>query len=153
MEEMSKFQRWYNKNKQALNAKRKQKYATDPIYREKVLASQHERNKARSQQRQYRETVLGQVVRAYSVGEAALLIQRRVQTLTLWEQKGVIPLPIFPAPRAYTHHQIMLIRELVYIVTKAWVRRINNGKIKAEIEAQRAKIFAHWYELPDALQN
>jgi hypothetical protein len=153
MEEISRFQIWYSKNKQALNAKRRHKYLTDPIYREKVLASQHERNKARSQQRQYRETVLGQVVRAYSIGEAALLIQRRVQTLTHWEQKGVIPLPIFPAPRAYTHHQVMLIRELVYIVTKTWVRRINNGKIKAEIEAQRAKIFAHWHELPDTLQN
>jgi lysophospholipid acyltransferase (LPLAT)-like uncharacterized protein len=47
----------------------------------------------------------------------------------------------------------MLLRELVSLVTKAYARRISNGKVKAEIAEQRAKIFAQWHELPDALQN
>jgi hypothetical protein len=154
MEKISKFQRWYDKNKQALNAKRQHKYRTDPAYRAKILEYQRSQRKAKAAQRQYKETLFGQVVRAYSIREASQIIKRQVQTLTLWEKKGFIPPTIFgTAHRFYTHHQVMLLRELVSIVTKAYAKRINNGKVKAAIEAQRAKIFAHWYELPDALQN
>jgi len=154
MEDISRFQRWYNKNKHALNAKRQHKYRTDPAYRERVLASQQERNKTRAQQRQYKKTPFGQVVRAYSIREASQIINRRVQTLTQWEKKGVIPPPIFgTAHRFYTLHQVMLLRELVSLVTNASPQRISNGEIQAEIAKQRTKIFAHWYELPDARQT
>ena len=154
MEDISRFQRWYNKHKHALNAKRQHKYRTDPAYRAKILEHQRSRRTAKAAQRQYKKTPFGQVVRAYSIKEASQIINRRVQTLTQWEKKGLIPPPIFgTAHRFYTLHQVMLLRELVSLVTNASPQRISNWEIQAEIAQQRAKIFAHWHELPDARQN
>ena len=148
MEDISRFQRWYNKNKHALNAKRQHKYHTDPAYRAKILEHQRAQRAAKAAQRQYKKTPFGQVTRAYSIGEASQIINRRVQTLTQWEKKGVIPPPIFgTAHRFYTLHQVMLLRELVSLVTNASPQRISNREIEAEIAKQRAKIFAHWHAL------
>lgn len=116
------FNRWYDKNKEAHNAKRREQYKKDPEVREK----------ARNRAKQTRESGVnstglvkevtrkwnGVTVTCYPISSAGTLIGRNSQTIRVWEWSEYIPKPIFDeAHRLYTKAQIELLKELSAFTT------------------------------------
>jgi DNA-binding transcriptional MerR regulator len=145
---LSRFQQWYDQNAQALNARRKHRYHTDPAYREQLLASQRARRKVKRQHRQYKETVLGQMVRAYEIREVSALIGKPCSTIRQWESTGLIPCSIFKTKkRLYTVQQIHLLREIVALMDGAGVTHTDHAKIRDRLAAHKITIHQHWHDL------
>ena len=137
------FAKWYQKNKDAFNAKRKKQYQEDPAVREKVLA----------RQRVYRVAVkddpsrvahvrkAGNVEKTvYRIGHVAEQIGRDEQVIRIWERRGWIPKPtVSSSHRYYTVHQIELLRQFAAQIDqvryKAGVRRVAILKASMEVHA------------------
>ena len=103
---------WYQENGDAVNERRRNRYASDPEYREKVKA------RARERKRQLLADRDGRVEREWDgtkilvhpisrVAEDAGTTAQRIREL---ESQGVIPEATFPGEtRVYTDHQRTLI--------------------------------------------
>jgi hypothetical protein len=110
--------KWYENHKEAFNARRREKYA----------ASKQLRKKAVDRAKEYRDShhndntgsiisriVDGKEILLYSVGAAALHVERTPQIFKTWESKGWIPASVLPGfkHRYYTMNQIMLMKKLL----------------------------------------
>ena len=102
---------WYSAHKTELADKRKQRYHSDPKYRQEVLdrskkryqtlrqkklserAKNPEPPRTRGRNKPQTKTVDGIEVDLFSVSEFADRVDRNVQTITKWEQDRVIPPP------------------------------------------------------------
>lgn len=94
------FKEWYEQHADELNAKRRERYNSDPDYRERVLAgNQAERQKriqeklaARPPAKDATAPSRGDgVKKRYTIGMLARAVGRSVQTIRLWEKAGTIP--------------------------------------------------------------
>lgn len=95
------FTKWYKENKDERNARRRERYADDPEYRAQVVErsrEQRERKRKvpkvrlpRFQKPKREELPDGSVIHLYSVGAFAKLIGRSIQSISHWENKGLIP--------------------------------------------------------------
>jgi hypothetical protein len=114
--------RWYQNNKKTHNAKRKQRYAEDPQFREKVLEAQKELRsrapKAEADGRQFRK-IKGKEVEVFRIGHVARVIERDIQVIRLWEREEKIPKPSIPGGhRYYTATQVELLKEFAQLMTE-----------------------------------
>jgi DNA-binding transcriptional MerR regulator len=135
------FQEWYRDNGGELNKSRRERYRTDPEYREKVLEQNREARKRRRKaalkerkKRQEASTVRTSqpwksinvelkdengnpvVTRMFSIGAVAGALDCSVQALRLWEKKKIIPETPYrysKGDRLYTVEQIETYREIL----------------------------------------
>jgi DNA-binding transcriptional MerR regulator len=135
------FQEWYRDNGDQLNKSRRERYRTDPEYREKVLEQNREARKRRRRQtlkeRRKRQTASKArtsqswksvnvelkdskgnpvVVKMFTIGAVAKALDCSVQALRLWEKKGIIPETEYrysKGDRLYTQEQIETYREIL----------------------------------------
>lgn len=130
------FQEWYAENGDQLNAKRRDRYKSDPEYRARVLAANR---KAREERRETRLTekaaeqaavkakvtprpykvftqvVKGVPIKLFSIGGLAAVLGCSVQAIRLWEKRGILPEPAFfskKGDRLYTAEQIETLRKV-----------------------------------------
>jgi len=105
------FQEWYDDNRDDLNARRREKYATDPAYRAKVqkwnrAARARRRREADKEDREARRAVKlrqserwktvevevdGVMVKMFTIGALAKAIGKGISTIRVWERSGVLP--------------------------------------------------------------
>ena len=100
----SRFKKWHEKNREALNAKRRERNRNDPAYRAKNLANVH---RWRARQPSTEPNADG----TYSLYAAAHVLGRSVPTLRVWEKKGYLPFKPHVA-RVYTRANLQLMRKL-----------------------------------------
>lgn len=102
MNDNTPFTRWYQRHRDDYNARRRERYKTDPEYRERVLS--HSRKS---------EFVTHVPENMVLIGEAAQSVGRNPYTLKTWEMKGFVPVALkINNCRVYTHQQVDLLKEL-----------------------------------------
>lgn len=98
------YRKWYDKNKETHNAKRRIRYQSDPVHRSNI----------QKRTRAHREALLAQqpAKTEFTIGEAATKIGRDIQSIRNWEVRGYIPRDIDARGyRIYNQHQIGLLKE------------------------------------------
>jgi DNA-binding transcriptional MerR regulator len=130
------FQEWYAENGDQLNAKRRNRYKSDPDYRARVLDANR---KAREERRTVRlaekaeeqaavktkvaprpykiftMVVKGVSIKLFTIGGLAAVLGCSVQAIRLWEKRGILPEPAFfskKGDRLYTAEQIETLRKV-----------------------------------------
>lgn len=135
------FKKWYEKDKDKLSEKRKQRYQTDPEYRAKCLARAAQRRAEfpkppRAGEARFKE-IDGKPREVFRIGEVSQMIGIGLQTIRSWEASGTIPGPsIESAQRLYTGTQIALMRELAALSHQHRYDRENRASVIAEMSAQ-----------------
>ena len=116
------FAKWYAANKQKISDRRKERYLTDPAYKEKVLS-----NSKRSRAPKAIDKGAGRIVgadgverNAYSLAEAAVLVGVSRETLAAWNKSGLVP--VNPFGSFYTIGQVGAIRSVIEIRKEAGKR-------------------------------
>jgi hypothetical protein len=135
-----------------VNERRRQRYHSDPEYRERVLASvrkskQRRRAERREQQqgeaRIYRMTPKG-LVQVWRIGDVAEQIGRGQSTIRGWHRVGWLPPPTLPGKhRVYAAGQIKLMRELAAYVDERGYEERPLEKSKA-FRALQKRIQSEW---------
>lgn len=110
------YQQWYDKNREARNERRRERYEKDA----KLRARERERvRKYRAQMQDPAE--VGKMFRelngvrheVFRVGDVAKQIGAHASVIRRYEKQGAIPSPSFPGEhRLYTAHQVGLIAEI-----------------------------------------
>lgn len=105
------FQEWYEENRDDLNVRRRERYANDKAYRDKVQKwnkdARHRRRKsAEREERKAKRAVKlqtsgqwktvevevdGVKVRMFTIGALAKAIGKGISTIRVWERNGVLP--------------------------------------------------------------
>lgn len=107
---------WYERNKEALAKKRRERYLTDPSYRERVL---HQSNRYRSGDRVVQETVelQGEQVPILPIMHMAEALGVERLTITNWEARSLFPMTPYIVTacnkRYYTQSMIDAAKEIV----------------------------------------
>lgn len=155
------FKGWYAANGRRLNTTRRDRYSTDPAYRDKVLLQNREaRKKKRAENKKERLAkkealkvrpsrawravsveVNGKLVKMFTIGAVAKALDCSVQALRLWERKGVLtetPHRYSKGDRLYTLGQIERLR-----VSLTEQGRIGQGKVRVKVApfAERKVLF------------
>lgn len=161
------FQQYYKKNRGKINASRKERYHTDPEYRDRVLsASRKYRDKNRVSPRvriPRHQTPLevelpsGETIKLYSVGAFAVFLGRSVQSINHWERekdgrKGVLPKTPYRDERGfrfYTEAMMRVVKEAIGGKRRLFPVDHLRGKIEAEWERLGVPLGAK--DLTDAL--
>lgn len=146
-EKKAKFKEWYEANKGRVSARRKQKYAEDPDYRQSTLDRAAEWRKtnptpSRSGEARFR-VIKGEQVEVFRIAEVSAMIGRSDQTIRDWEAAGTIPKPsIVSAHRYYTLRQVMQLRELCDLIDVA--RGEGKEVLNAAIKSKSKSIHKLW---------
>jgi DNA-binding transcriptional MerR regulator len=131
------FKEWYEENGEALNKSRRNRYQTDPEYRQRVLdANRESREKRRKKEREekfkerqaqklrdtdkqsYKVVTAGvgeATSRLFSIGAVAKTLGCSVQAVRIWEKRGLLPetpLKNTKGDRLYTEEQVTFIHDL-----------------------------------------
>jgi len=129
-EEQNAFKRWYEGNKDSYNQARKERYANDPEYRQKILQMVKPKNKP------------APPPTAIELPDAAVLVNRTPARVYELINKGLIPPPFHVGRKSYFYpHQVEFIRQ-VFEIRKP-------GKYSPEFYAEEMnaildKIEAEW---------
>lgn len=112
------FQHWYEKNKESISQRRKDSYASDPEYREKLRqkSKDYRERRARGEQVQTKRyaTVKGKRVRVYTTGHIADRYGVSSEYVRRLQVVGKVPPPTIPGKhRLYTGHQMMMIGKVL----------------------------------------
>lgn len=117
------FRKWYEEHGDDLNAKRRDRYASDPEYREKAKAQARiARERRRARGGQVSETTVkrvidGKEVELYRVSAAAEMIGKSPDTIRLWTRKGYVPGEA-GEHRLYSLKQVKLLQKLAKVIDK-----------------------------------
>lgn len=120
------FSKYYEENKEDINERRRKRYDEDPEYKERVLRSSRDYRKRKREEhggdRRARtpryarptevETGDGGTIELYSVGFAARLLKRNVQTINHWEAAGVLPSTPYRDERGFRFYTIGMIKAI-----------------------------------------
>lgn len=106
---------YYQTKKEALAARKKIRYETDPVYRERALRAAAEARKAKKPL--LPGTVLREIkgtqIKMFRIGAVANFIGRSVNVIRAWEAQGIIPKPLIEgAQRLYTGPQVVILKDL-----------------------------------------
>lgn len=132
------FDKWYNKNKDKLSAKRKLRYQTDPEYRQKAL---DEAAKARALRAagKVKEKLEGY---PYSQLEAAAVLGVTAGTVREWMNKKYFPRPrLFKRRFVFSTLQVDLLEKLKSFLRE---RGTKTGVNSPEFEDLKAFIAVNW---------
>lgn len=144
--EKTKYQRWYEANKEELSKRRKALYQNDPEHRAEVKKRQREYRKnhppeSRAGASRFKE-INGIQVEVFRIGDACKMIGREEQTIRGWEEKGVIPRPsVEGVHRNYTKNQIVLMRELAQLIDQL---RYDKDALQDAITSKSQEIHQLW---------
>ena len=143
----SAYRRWYEKNKEQFNAKRRQRYQEDDEYREKALEntrtyrSEGVRHPELADTPMYREWN-GELIEVFRISTVAEMIGRSVQAIRKWEKNEIIPKPYFGrGHRVYTANQIKLLKKVAAFSDKY---RYNRAKYYAKLEKLVNEVYEKW---------
>lgn len=126
------YQRWYSKNKESFNRKRRERYAVDQEYRDKMIALVKASRRNTESKRQ--EGVL-------TLGKLAEYVDKSSQTLREWESIGLIPRSVDSnGYRVYRQDQADLIKVLSDAMTEA---RYNRA-VQWKVEQAKAELWEKW---------
>lgn len=115
---MSDFKDWWALNKEAQNAKRREKYRTDPQTRQRARSSalrRYRTTQRRETQIDRRTVVTEDGTRYISIGRMSRLIGRTVMSIRRYHRMGIIPDPLYCDARGwrlYTITQAALLRRV-----------------------------------------
>jgi len=161
------FQEWYRDNGDKLNESRRDRYHTDPEYREKVLQQNREARKRRRQAalllrkkkragakirpsqnwKSINVELKGEdgkpvVTKMFTIGAVAKALDCSVQALRLWEKKGIIPETEYrysKGDRLYTKEQIEMYRDIL----------LKQGRIgKNRVRSRPLSYVERWVRFP-----
>lgn len=93
------FQKWYEKNKATIAAKRAERYRTDPDYRAAIQARLVAQRTLRDQSR---------AAQGVSLTQACQILDVSVWTMNRWKNEKYIPLDTLRSHR-FTDHQLKLL--------------------------------------------
>lgn len=106
---MTSFTKWYATHKLELAAKRKKRYESDPVYREKAI-----KNAANYRVKQQSQIDPVPVQYTFTLSLTAKALGVAVTTLRKWQEKGYFPVPYEYRGRMYfTDNQVGLLKGLV----------------------------------------
>ena len=132
--EGSSFGRWYSSNKDALNARRRTKYHSDPAYREKV----------KEQVNNGRKRVVPESApesHPHTFEEAAALLGVSQYSLRDWRRRGYFPEPFRKNQRFYfSNEQLSLLGKLQVFLKDAGARRPD------DLETMKNLMHLNWGE-------
>ena len=105
------YNRWYDRNGATRNERRREAYVRDPAARkaniERARKWRKDRAKGVAISREIYKFLDGIRVRVYSTGQVADKVGVSPQTLRVWDQKDLLPKPLFPGThRYYTRAQV-----------------------------------------------
>ncbi len=117
------FEAYYDENRDDINEKRRQKYANDPEYRDRVLKASRDYRKRQRREPRVRmprfqkpsthQTGDGGEVQLFSVGAFAAYLNRSVQAINHWERSGILPKTPYRNSRGfrcYTRDMMEIVR-------------------------------------------
>jgi DNA-binding transcriptional MerR regulator len=127
------FKEWYERNKPEFNARRRERYTTDPEYRKRVLEmnrkNREKRQKVVSKEDRDRKAAIkfspapswkefegADGVTMVTIGALAKLLNRSAQSIRLWEKHNVIPATTHRnsrGDRLYSPEQVMEIKAII----------------------------------------
>jgi hypothetical protein len=119
------YKTWWDENRERVNAKRRERYASDPEYRKKQQEhtkkwKQRRRELNASQPRQRSRTMTmkleGREVEMHTIGVFSERVGKSVITLREWERQGFIPQTPFRSSRGdrlYTDDMIETVNRIV----------------------------------------
>lgn len=140
------FRKWYDKNGEGYNVRRKQRYHSDPEYREKVIARQREARKnnprpSTASDKHYR-VVAGAQVEVFRIGYVVEAISRSEKTIRTWEAEGLIPPPTIEGKhRYYTQGQVLLLKEFSELMDQV---RYDKALREFAIHKKSHEVHAKW---------
>ena len=130
------FRKWYAKNGADLNAKRRQRYAEDPSYRDKAKVSSGMSRQRRKERGGVAETsvlrvVDGKEIEMFRVSAVGEMIGKSPDTIRLWCRKGWIPNGEAGEHRLYHLHQIKLLKVLAETLEKSRYKKSYKKTLQA----------------------
>lgn len=141
------FDKWYRDNREAYNAKRRERYRKDKDYRKRVQGyTENYRAKNPDRTRQSDGTVRvqkdGKTITALRIGAVATRLGCTAEAIRYLEVKGYIPAPTVQAGkiRTYEMRQVQLIRRAFKIQKDRLDLKITPAQAKDRI----AKIAERW---------
>lgn len=145
----SAFKKWYEKDKDKLSEKRKQRYQSDAAYRAMCIARAAERRAkfpapSRAEMPIFKE-VNGKSVEVFRISEVGQMIGIGIQTIRAWEVSGLVPKPTVKSfHRNYTKFQIALMKELADLSHQHRYDRENRTSI---LESKSTEVWKKWDQL------
>jgi hypothetical protein len=135
-----KFGRWYEKNREDFNAKRRQRYAQDSELRKKARENAKRQREAQRERTEIdtTPTVRGGV-KTYRPAQVAELIGRSPETLRTWRRNGWLPESDSRHP-VYTAKQVKLLKKLSDTIAKYRYAK----DYEARVETVVAKLHEAW---------
>jgi hypothetical protein len=155
---------YYREHRQSIADSKKERYENDPEYRRSILQRAREKRakdrKARmeAKAKQKRKDPMAPVVfsvyiggedrmvNMYSVTQLGLALDRKAQTIRIWEKKGILPKAIYRSTsgdRLYTELQVKLLASVFSGVIREYgklaftrISRTNFSKLAREIWSQ-----------------
>lgn len=146
--EKNSFNKWYAEHGTAYNTARKNRYHTDPEYRERVLERQRRQRQSRpvaqEEHRPQFRTVGGVEVEVFRIGQVVAQVGRSEKTIRNWEASGWIPKPtVEGSHRYYTGNQVALIGELSALLNEVRYARALRDSM---IQQKSLEIAKRWSE-------
>ncbi|KVR21629.1 hypothetical protein WK13_34390 [Burkholderia ubonensis] len=134
----SRFSRWYDKNKDKLAEKRRNRYHTDPDYRQKII----DQNRAQKQAKRAERPELDPKY-TKTMAEVATAMDVSVWSLREWRKKGYYPEPYEHSNKLYfTDKQVLLLKELAKFFT-VYGKRVS-AVTRAPLDDLIAAIAKNW---------
>lgn len=146
---MSDFTDHYNKNRAAFNARRREKYRTDKVYRERVkkhtATYRATQTGAPLDYKSIRMVVKGKTATMWTMGKVCQLCARSPDSIRRWEATKLIPKPTLRGShRVYSMHQIRLIKRLSVFMRKNVHKIHTDTTVKKACKALVREIKSKW---------
>ncbi|QIN95218.1 transcriptional regulator [Stenotrophomonas phage vB_SmaS_DLP_3] len=132
---MKPYDRWYAKNREKLLRQRREKYRTEPAFRQAALARSA---------RQRKDRVVPSDDLAYTFGEVAQMLEVTTVTLRSWKKKDYFPEPSRHGNTVvFSKEQVSLLMSLRAVFVKhSWNMRPDEAKV--ELQNTISLIYANW---------
>lgn len=143
----SAYQRWYSRNKEEFNKRRRERYRTDPSIKARLSELQREARANKPPNKKARIEFIGSSkVAVYRVGEVTKRVGVAIVTIRKWEREGLLPPPAFVSRhRYYTNNQISLIKEFYELAIEMKYKREEE---REDVLLKKSKeIYAHWLDV------
>lgn len=135
------FKRWYEKHKETFNEERRDRYHSDPEYRQRVIEyAKVSRQRAKGRPKPPKKW--------WSISEAAEAAATSVAALRYWESKKFVPRPDVGTVRRYTMHQIALLKfffgELDRLQTMLKDKELTKARYDQELASVAYTVKKEW---------
>ena len=164
------FPQWYEGNRDVLNQRRRQRYATDPEYRRKVRGWNEDARKKRKEEMQREEaevrsavklratgtwkTVLHEVdgvqVPMFTIGALAKVLGKGISTIRVWERTGVLPETPYRSTRGDRLYTTEMVEQLEATLRRAG--RVSAGPVRGQEQPEFVVKLVRFPKLGESLE-